>query len=445
MAASAPVSMYYDGDEFPEGSGNIRGSRIASYSQAPKLFDQSHLKPGNQAALVTADRTLEMYRENAKKTNDPELMFDFSTFLIEQSKGLAGDENPLKVAERDGLIKEAITMLKRLADRGFPDAQYFLADCYANGIGTTRGRQDFEKAFPLFAMAAKHGHPDACYRAGTCCEHGWGTRRESAKAVQFYKKAAVGLHPGAMYRLGTAELNGNLSLARKPKEGVKWLKRSAEHATDEFPHALHELALLHERGIENVVFIDFEYAAELLARAAELGYAPSAFKLGECYEYGKMGCPVDPALSIHYYNIAAQQNHADACFALTSFYLVGAEGVLPQSDTEAYLWAKKAAELGSSKAQYALGYFLETGVGTEPNMQAAMKWYRQAADAGDKRASKRVAAGFSGNAGASALDRRVEMEAMKDMMRDKKRRGADGAGGKDGDSKDGDKDGCVIM
>jgi TPR repeat protein len=114
-------------------------------------------------------------------------------------------------------------------------------------------------------------------------------------------KAAAALHPGAMYRLGTAELNGSLGLSRSPKEGVKWLKRSAEHATEEFPHALHELALLHERGIDNVLFLDLEYAAELLAQAAELGYAPSAFKLGECYEYGKMGCPQDSALSIHYY------------------------------------------------------------------------------------------------------------------------------------------------
>lgn len=82
---------------------------------------------------------------------------------------------------------------------------------------------------------------------------------------------------------------------------MKWLKRSAEHATAEFPHALHELALLHERGVDNVVFVDFEYSIELLAQAAELGYAPSAYRLGECYEYGKLGCPQDPALSIHYY------------------------------------------------------------------------------------------------------------------------------------------------
>ncbi|WWC92909.1 uncharacterized protein L201_007871 [Kwoniella dendrophila CBS 6074] len=446
---SSPIDGGYpQGMGYPGGSNDRefdRQSRIVS--QPAALLDQSHLRPGNQAELLSQDRTLQLYRENAKKTNDPELIFEFSVFMIDAAKSMISPnelendtggvvttktpETVKLIEKREELIKEATSLLKRLADRGYPDAQYFLADCYANGIGTVRGRQDFDRACPLFILAAKHGHPDACYRAGTCCEHGWGCRRESAKAVQYYKKAAVALHPGAMYRLGTAELNGALGLNRRPKEGVKWLKRSAEHATEEFPHALHELALLHERGIDNVLFVDFEYAAELLAQAAELGYAPSAFKLGECYEYGKMGCPVDAALSIHYYNIAAQQNHRDACFALTAWYLVGSPGVLPQSDTEAYLWAKKAAEMGLAKAQYAVGYFTETGIGAEANSQAAMKWYKLAADGGDKRASKRLASGGSkGNgAGGVALDRRLEMEAMKEEHK----------------SKGGDKDSCIIM
>jgi len=69
----------------------------------------------------------------------------------------------------------------------------------------------------------------------------------------------------------------------------------------------------------------------------------------------------DRTLTRHYaaQNIAAQQGHRDACFALTAWYLVGSPGVLPQSDTEAYLWAKKAAEMGLAKAQYAVGYFTE--------------------------------------------------------------------------------------
>ena len=68
-------------------------------------------------------------------------------------------------------------------------------------------------------------------------------------------------------------------------------------------------------------------------------------------------------------NIAAQQNHRDACFALTAWYLVGSPGVLPQSDTEAYLWARRAAEADLVKAMYAVGYFLEVGIGTPSNMK----------------------------------------------------------------------------
>ena len=298
----------YDQPYIPQSNG-ARSQRGPSPPPQQPLLDHSHLRPGVQASLLSHEQTLELYRANAKKTQDPEIQFEFAVFMIDASKSMPIPvETPSNVIEvekalekRDDLIKEAITLLKRLADRGHGPSQYFLADCYANGIGTPKGKQDFDRAYPMFVLAAKHGHPDAAYRAGTCCENGWGCRRESAKAVQFFRKAAASLHPGAMYRLGIAELNGELGLSKRPKEGVKWLKRSAEHATAEFPHALHELALLHERGIDNVVFVDYEYSAELLAQAAELGYAPSAYRLGECYEYGKMGCPQDPALSIHYY------------------------------------------------------------------------------------------------------------------------------------------------
>ncbi|KAL0951917.1 hypothetical protein HGRIS_008571 [Hohenbuehelia grisea] len=392
----------YAGQGYAGGGGqqSVASQSLRAPSPTGPLLDHSHLRPGNQASLLSHERTLELYRANAKKTQDPEIQFEFAVFMIDASKSMPmpiptpGNVMEVERAQekREDLIREAMALLKRLADRGHPPSQYFLADCYANGIGTTKNKQDFDRAYPLFVLAAKHGHPDAAYRAGTCCENGWGCRRESAKALQFFRKAAAALHPGAMYRLGTAELNGELGLSKRPKEGVKWLKRSAEHATAEFPHALHELALLHERGIDNVLFVDYEYSVELLAQAAELGYAPSAYRLGECYEYGKMGCPQDPALSIHYYNIAAQQHHRDACFALTAWYLVGSPGVLPQSDTEAFLWAQKAAEAGLAKAMYAVGYFLEVGIGTRPSMPDSISYYKRAAELGDKRAMQRLKA-----------------------------------------------------
>ncbi|CEH12633.1 Extracellular protein SEL-1 and related proteins [Ceraceosorus bombacis] len=389
----------------PSNAASGRPASIAPTVSTGALLDHSHLRPGQQAALLSHNKTLELYRQNAKKTNDPNLIYELAVFMIDASKSMGSDASSggsggghgedgaaqgKEESARDELIREAVGLLKKIAERGHADAQYFLADCYANGIGSPKGKQDFDHAYPLFVLAAKHGHADAAYRAGTCYEKGWGCRKDASKAVQFYRKAASQSHPGAMYRLATAQLNGELGLKKSAREGVKWLKRSAESATPEFPHALHELALLHERGIENTVFVDPEYSCELLAQAGEMGYAPSAYKLGVNYEYGRMGCPQDAGLSIHMYNIAAQQNHKEACFALTAWYLVGAPGILPQSDTEAYLWAKKAAEQGLAKAEYAVGYFTEMGIGTVKDPREARAWYRAASEHGDKRATQRM-------------------------------------------------------
>lgn len=366
---------FYANPRQPSPSSNHGGGPPPS-PPAPVPFDHSHLRPGEKASLLPAQITLQQYRENAKKTQDPDILFEFAVFMLDQAKHYPipalTKSNVIHVEreseKRDHIVREATALLRRAADRGHAPSQYLLADCYANGLGTVRGKQDFDRAYPLFVQAAKHQHADASYRAGTCCENGWGCRRDASKAIQFYRKAASMGHAGACYRLGVAELNGELGLPKHPRDGVSWLKRSAECATPEFPHALHELALLHERGVDNVVFRDEEYAVELFAQAAELGNAPSAYKLGESYEYGRLNCPKDPALSIHYYNIAAQQNHPESCFALTAWYLVGSPGVLPQSDTESFLWAKKAAENGLSKAMYALGYFCEVGIGTVANL-----------------------------------------------------------------------------
>ncbi|CAJ0829799.1 15623_t:CDS:2 [Entrophospora sp. SA101] len=73
-----------------------------------------------------------------------------------------------------------------------------------------------------------------------------------------------------------------------------------------------------------------------------------------------------------------------------SWYLVGSPGVLPQSDTEAYLWAKRAADKGLPKAEYAVGYFTEVGIGVKKDQLEANIWYRRAAEHGDKKAQQKL-------------------------------------------------------
>jgi TPR repeat protein len=53
--------------------------------------------------------------------------------------------------------------------------------------------------------------------------------------------------------------------------------------------------------------------------------------------------------------------------------------VLKQSDSEAYLWARRAANKGLSKAEYAVGYYAEVGIGIKQDIEFAKRWYMRAA------------------------------------------------------------------
>jgi TPR repeat protein len=46
-----------------------------------------------------------------------------------------------------------------------------------------------------------------------------------------------------MYKMGMILLKGLLGQAKNPREGISWLKRAADRADAENPHALHELIL----------------------------------------------------------------------------------------------------------------------------------------------------------------------------------------------------------
>jgi uncharacterized protein len=153
------------------------------------VFDHTHLKPGNAAALLSYGETLELYRQNAKKAVDnPAIQYEFAIFMMDAARDPSIDlGSPQKAGKRKEILKEGLSILRRLADRGYPQAQYYLADCYSNGIGCKNTQPDLEKAFPLFVLAAKHGHIEANFRTALAYENAWGCRRDPLKAIQFLK------------------------------------------------------------------------------------------------------------------------------------------------------------------------------------------------------------------------------------------------------------------
>ena len=289
-----------------------------------------------------------MYRANVKKTNDPTIQYEFAVFMVNAAQEVSASEES-EIGSQPELLREARHILQRLSDRSYPFAQYYLADGYASGL-FNKGIEDYDRAFPLFVAASKHGHAEAGYRAALCYEFGWGTRKDIQKAVQFYRQSASKNHPGAMIRLGRACIVGDMGLGNRYREGLKWLKRAAESADFQYNSAPYELGLLHETGYGDDIFRDESYAAQLFTQSADLGHVEANYRLGDAYEHGKLSCPRDPALSVHFYTGAAQGGHPLGMMALCAWYMVGAEPVLEKDENEAYEWAKKAAETGELDA-----------------------------------------------------------------------------------------------
>ena len=126
---------------------------------------------------------------------------------------------------------------------------------------------------------------------------------------------------------------------------------------------------------------DEAYAFELYERASRLGYKFSQTRLGRVYEFGELTRPIDQRASIAWYTRAAAQGEHESEFRLSGWYLTGAAGVLEQSDTEAYLWARKAAtsEPPLPQAMFAMGYYTEVGIGCPRSLEEAKRWYGRAA------------------------------------------------------------------
>lgn len=374
-AASAQSGRSNEGNLRPLSMLDLNNVQYPQMAPPPISLNNSELRGivGSHASLLSTQKTLEMYRQNIKKVNDLETQYAFAVFLVTASAEAAEQEQEQGTPKRkpspkssnkssqdphtektmpsaQELLDEAKQILQKLSDRSYPFAQYYLADGYASGLFSKNKEQDNATAFPLFVAASKHGHAEAGYRAALCYEFGWGCRKDPAKAVQFLRHAASKNHPGAMTRLGRACLSGDLG-ENKYREGVKWLKRATESADIQYNAAPFYLGQLYERGCGDDIFLDEAYTAQLYTQAADLGHAEAAFKLGEAYEHGRLLCPRDPALSVHFYNCAAQKGHPEAMMALCAWYMIGAPPVLEKDENEAYEWAREAALKGMSREE----------------------------------------------------------------------------------------------
>ncbi|KAK9465781.1 hypothetical protein V1512DRAFT_210117 [Lipomyces arxii] len=363
---------------------------VRQYTPASAMAAALALLPPDPSIIVPPAVTvasLESAKQRAKAAkNDHAVQLEYAVALVEAANSptvpsQAGKLEP-KVARKnvDKYIADAHKLIKKLVGKPYPPAVYYYGTCYGptGKLGLEPSR---EKEYEYYKKASKLGHPEASYRTAVCLEMGSGVKKDEAKALGYYKLAAQQGDTASMYKIGMINLRGGLGQVQSTSEALIWLKRAADHADAENPHALFELARLYETadGTNGFLSHDEKMALEYYAKAASLGYLPAQYKMGAAHEYGTLGCEIDAKRSVAWYARAAQKGDANAELGLSGWYLTGADDVLPRSETESYLWARRASEKGLAKAEYAVGYFMENGIGTTANMHEAVKWYKKAA------------------------------------------------------------------
>jgi TPR repeat protein len=333
------------------------------------------------------------------------------------SEPMKSDASPSEIKKNEhSFIKAAIKTLKRTcSDVKDSEAQFILGSLYSNSPTIKVPKPDllernYEKAFDYYAKAGAQGHALALYRLGVSFELGIGASMNEQRALDAFTRSAQAGSVPSMFKLGLIYSRGVLGARRSAAKSMEWLIKASHNADLENPHALFELSKIMERDLPFIAspsVSDMEYLSELdrlgytkdevaglnyCKAAAKLGYSPAQCKLGWCYEYGKLRCVIDAKKSIGWYSRAAKQGNPQAEMALSGWYLTGAKNILEPNDREAFLWALKSTEGGFVKAEYALGYYYEVGLGCEKDLEMAKRFYQRAATQGHEKAIEKLRA-----------------------------------------------------
>lgn len=205
---------------------------------------------------------------------------------------------------------------------------------------------------------------------------------KNAKTDFKAKKGATTSDSIALYKLGMTYKDG-------PEENllkaIECFKSAAEKGNVDAMVELGRIYQLKFYEEEDSADLAVQYKNEALKwlnRAVDKGNKKEAYYLlGHVYNlYDDSTEEIKEA--IKYYELAAQNGHADAMYELGQLYNYSElEGV--ENKEEAFAWYQKAANGRNTNGMLALAYMYETGDGVKEDQQKAAKWYLEAAEGGD--------------------------------------------------------------
>lgn len=191
--------------------------------------------------------------------------------------------------------------------------------------------QNPQRAIELLKRATRHGSGKAYFILGNLHNEGKHLPKNDEKAFDNWEKGA--------------ELNDNT-------------------ATDNLAYAY-----INGIGCEK----NEKKAVELFKKATKNGSGYSARNLYYCYWNGNGGVERDKDLAKKYLLKAAELNDPWGCYLLGSHYYLGSD-IIDKHSGQAFVYIKKAADMGHIDACNMIAYFYENGIGCDKDPQKAKEY-----------------------------------------------------------------------
>lgn len=388
---------------------------LSQYSASALAFYQIYARTVADSTSFTPEIQLKWCETLLEYASNDEFLARYNINAERLKRELRPEE---KLKNQKVILEHSFKVLTKLISLKYGPAMYLMATLYSHQpylkIKNKKivVRND-KKALEYYCRASKCNHSDACYRAGVSYEFQRGVSREEMsreqslqKAFQYYERGAqLCNNSSCMYKLGMFHLYGEDPKNSNPIKAIEWFKKAGKMGDS--PQSLYELGKIYEHTclpehiqsllIRNDVQRSPSKALKYYYKCAtDSDYPLAQWKLGHCYEFGDLQLPVVAKKSIAWYakaSLAEPKGNAMAMLSLSGWYLTGASKVLKPNDTEAFKWAQKSCQASDGKfgrAEYALGYYYEKGIGCQPDLQSALGHYQKAAKTGHPKAMERL-------------------------------------------------------
>ena len=234
---------------------------------------------------------------------------------------------------------------------------------------------DYKKRFDRAMEGAAKGYTSAMNELGLLYFYGKGLEKDYSKALEWFKKAADKDSAFALYKMGGMYFYG-IGVVEDKEKGFNYLLESADKNNIE---AKKETGLILCSGkYQNR--IDYKAAMKYFREAAAYNNKRAMKLVADMY-YNGYGVEKDSHEAFIWNKKAADLGDAEATFYIFQMYLKG-EGV-DQDLKKAIEYCEEAAEKGVTEAMNIIGIFYYQGTGVEVDKQKAKEWITKAIDNGN--------------------------------------------------------------